>query len=83
MENLKEAQEKILKEFTEEDVEVRGEFLKLFRAEVIKFSEAMAEAFLNWRTLDAGCPFPNKVYLLVVLLIRGQLSHIKKKLMVA
>jgi hypothetical protein len=54
MENLKEAQEKILKELTEEDVEVRGKFLKLFRAEVIKFSEAMAEAFLNWRTLDVG-----------------------------
>jgi len=54
MENLEEAQEKILKELTEEDIEVRGEFLKLFRAEVIKFSEAMAEAFLNWRTLDVG-----------------------------
>ena len=54
MENLKEAQEKILKELTEEDVEVRGEFLRLFRAEVIKFSGAMAEAFLNWRTLDVG-----------------------------
>ena len=54
MENLEEAQEKILKELTEEDIEVRGEFLKLFRAEVIKFSEAMAEAFLNWRTHDVG-----------------------------
>jgi hypothetical protein len=54
MENLEEAQKKILKELTEEDVEVRGEFLKLFSAEVIKFSEAMAEAFLNWRTLDLG-----------------------------
>jgi len=54
MENLEEAQEKILKELTEEDIEVRGEFLKLFKAEVIKFSEAMAEAFLNWRTLDVG-----------------------------
>jgi hypothetical protein len=54
MENLQEAKEKIFKELTEEDIETKNEFLNHFKEEVIKFSETMAEAFLNWRTLDEG-----------------------------
>jgi hypothetical protein len=54
MENFQEAKDKIFKELTEEDIETKKQFLSHFKEDVIKFSEAMAEAFLNWRTLDEG-----------------------------
>lgn len=53
METIEEAQNTIHKELTSDDVEVRADYLKHFDADVQKFSEAMARAFVNWRSLDA------------------------------
>ncbi len=43
----------ILAEVTSDDSDVRAEYLKLFEADVKTFSDAMAQAFMKWRTLDA------------------------------
>ena len=52
METVKEAKDAIVKELTTDDMEVRAEFLKRYSQEVIGFAEAMAKAFVNWRSLD-------------------------------
>jgi predicted metal-dependent hydrolase len=52
METVEQARAIILKELTSDDPEVRGEFLKLFDAEAKVFADAMAHAFIGWRTFD-------------------------------
>jgi hypothetical protein len=54
METVEEARNTIHKELTSDDVEVRTEYLKHFEADVQKFSETMARAFVNWRSLDTN-----------------------------
>lgn len=76
MENLTEAQEKICKELTGDDLEVREEFLKHFRKEVIEFSEGMAEAFLNWRTLDEDAATNDKLAFLSAFVFTSINLHI-------
>lgn len=53
METFKDAKNTIRTELTSDNVEVRAEFLKHFAPALEKFSDAMAHAFMNWRTLDA------------------------------
>lgn len=54
METIEEAKVVIAKELASDDTEVRAEFLKRFSAEIERFAEAMAKAFVNWRSLDDG-----------------------------
>lgn len=54
MVTLEEARTVILTEVTSDDAEVRASFLKHFRAAVEEFADAMARAFLNWRSLDVS-----------------------------
>jgi hypothetical protein len=53
METFEDARKTIYNELTSEDIEVRAEYLKRFGPQVEKFSDAMAHAFVNWRSLDA------------------------------
>ncbi len=52
METFEQARQTVLAEITSDDVEVRDKYLERFYPEVEKFSDAMAQAFLNWRCLD-------------------------------
>ncbi len=54
METFEEAREMILAELTSDDSDVRTRYLKLFEADVKLFSDAMAQAFMKWRSLDTG-----------------------------
>jgi len=54
MESHEQARTTIYKELTSDDAEVRSEFVKLFEADINAFSEAMANAVLEWRKLDAS-----------------------------
>ncbi len=54
METVKEACEKILREVTSDDADVRSEYLTHFRSEVEQFSQVMAEAVVSWRGLESG-----------------------------
>ncbi len=53
MESVQEVHQTILKELTSDDTEVRAEYLKHFGQQLDKFADAMARAFVNWRSLDA------------------------------
>ena len=52
METIQEAQTKILKEITSDDVDVRANYLKHFESDVEKFCNAMAHAVLSWQSLQ-------------------------------
>jgi len=52
METVEQARETILKELTSDDSEVRSDYLKLFEADAKTFADAMAQAFMKWRTFD-------------------------------
>lgn len=52
METVEQARETILKELTSDDSEVRSDYLKLFKADAKAFADAMAQAFMKWRTFD-------------------------------
>lgn len=52
METVEQARETILKELTSDDSEVRSDYLKLFEADAKSFADAMAQAFMKWRTFD-------------------------------
>jgi hypothetical protein len=52
METIEQARDTILKELTTDDSEVRSAYLKLFEADVKTFADAMAQAFMKWRTFD-------------------------------
>lgn len=52
METVEQARETILKELTSDDSEVRSDYLKLFEADAKAFADAMAQAFMKWRTFD-------------------------------
>jgi hypothetical protein len=52
MEDYAEVYKTITKEVTEDNPDVRAQYLKHFGAEVAHFCGGMANAFLNWRTLD-------------------------------
>jgi hypothetical protein len=52
METVEQARETILKELTSDDSEVRSDYLKLFEADAKTFADAMAQAFMRWRTFD-------------------------------
>ncbi len=52
METLSEARDMILTEIRSDDSEVRTKFLEKFDEDVVKFSNAMAEAVVAWRGLD-------------------------------
>lgn len=54
METFEEARDRILAELTSDDKDVRAEYLKHFKSDVEMFSESMARAFLNWRSLDSS-----------------------------
>ena len=54
MENIIEVQNTIRTEISQDIVDVRGEYLKHFSNEIEQFTEGMATAFLNWRSLDEG-----------------------------
>ena len=54
METLEEAHDTILAQLTSDDPDVQAEYLKLFEAEAQEFSDSMAQAFMKWRSLDAG-----------------------------
>ena len=53
METIKEARTKILKEITSDDADVRADYLTHFQSDIDKFSDAMAQAVVNWQSLDA------------------------------
>ncbi len=53
MELFEEARETILAKLTSDDPDVRAEYLKLFEDDVKIFSDAMAQAFMKWRSLRA------------------------------
>ena len=61
METFDEARQTILKELTSDDAEVRAEYLQHFGQQVEKFGDAMARAFVNWRSLDAQVKGNDKV----------------------
>ena len=52
METVEQARETILKELTSDDSEVRSDYLKLFESDAKTFADAMAQAFMKWRTFD-------------------------------
>jgi hypothetical protein len=52
MEDRETVIEKILKEVSQDDAEVRDRYLGEFRHEIDEFVEVMAETFLRWYTLD-------------------------------
>lgn len=52
METQGEAQQIILQELESDDSKSRAEFFKHFQEQAVEFSNAMAEAFINWRLLD-------------------------------
>ncbi len=54
METLEKAREKILAALTSDDSDVRAKYIRLFEGDVQKFSDSMAQAFMKWRSLDAG-----------------------------
>ena len=54
MDTFEEARDKILAEFTSDDKDIRVVYLKHFKSDVERFSESMARAFLNWRSLDSS-----------------------------
>ncbi len=47
METFEEERIKILKELTSDDAEVRAQYLKHFKSDIEKFSEAMAQAVVS------------------------------------
>lgn len=53
MGTVEQARETILNELTSDDSEVRSEYLKLFEADAKTFADAMAQAFMKWRTFDS------------------------------
>lgn len=53
--------EKILKEVCQDDAEVRGRFLAEFGQEVDEFVQLMADAFLDWSTLDGNIGSDEKI----------------------
>lgn len=53
MDTLEDARKKILKEITSDDAEVRANYLKHFKSDIETFSEAMAQAVMNWQLLYA------------------------------
>jgi len=52
METLSEVRKTIKTEVVSDDAEVRTEYLSHFKADIEKFTDAMARAFIEWRTLD-------------------------------
>jgi hypothetical protein len=44
----------VARELSSDDAEVRGEFIKRYAKQVDTFARDMAQALINWRTLDAG-----------------------------
>jgi len=52
METIEQARKTILKELTSDDSEVRSDYLKLFELDAKTFADAMARAFMKWRTFD-------------------------------
>lgn len=53
IETFEETREKILTELTSDDADVRAEFVKIFETDTKVFCEAMADAIIKWRSLDA------------------------------
>ena len=76
METFEEARKTILKELTSEDAEVQATYLKHFWPKVEKFSDAMAQAFLNWRSLDAGVKGNGKLAYVSALVFTAITLHI-------
>jgi hypothetical protein len=52
MEMFETAKKSLLMELTSNDAEIRAEYVNRFQADMGRFTECMAQAFLNWRTLD-------------------------------
>jgi len=52
METFEQARDTIYKELLSDDSEVRSEYIKLYDADVKRFSEVMARAVVAWRPLD-------------------------------
>jgi hypothetical protein len=52
METLEEVLKKIKTEITSDDAEIRSAFLSHFNDEIDNFTNAISNAFLNWRALD-------------------------------
>ncbi len=61
METFDQARDTIAKELTSDDIGVRADYVKHFQPQVQTFSEAMARAFLNWRSLDIGAAENDKL----------------------
>ena len=54
METLEQAQQKVFVEITEDDANVRAEYLQAFTAEAKEFSSVMAKAMVLWLKLHAA-----------------------------
>jgi hypothetical protein len=54
MEDRTSVVEKIIKEVSQDDSEVRDRYLSEFRHEVDEFVGAMADAFMRWHALDGA-----------------------------
>jgi hypothetical protein len=76
METFEEARKTILKELTSEDADVRATYLKHFGPKVEKFSDAMANSFLNWRSLDAGVKGNERLAYVSALVFTATTLHI-------